>query len=352
MEENKKVNVEGKELEIRQYLELLDMAFADGVLTEQEKEFVMKKAQDLGIGAAVAQNLLESKMKEMGVEIDKTSKVSSNSVISAPNYKREFDRIKNQGFRPIGEVVFLSGRRTKYDNYDRRSHVNIETERIKGESCMFIDTISPSNEVEVIDALDFLSSFLPPSSIEVLMPERGNFGSPEYKYDRDFVLRAVPKLKTIIKESEDEFYEDVDVMKKVKVVKERLGTLVNSLETELEKSNEQLTNSDKYFEEEVIAFNNTLKPFRRRRYIRWGIFGITLAAAWLLAGFGWGWSVVVNVLTIAGWIIWYEEIGDRFTSEYKDLKYKKPDVAKKADKERELKNTISCCKKEIRIFRL
>lgn len=328
-DKNKELNdeVEGKELGTRQHLEqyqdLLDMALADGVLTDQEKEIIIKQAQFLG----VAQFLLEAKMKELSGELHQTSEVSSNSELSVRNYQKEFNEIKHL--------------------YRYR-----ETQRFKKECCEFIDSIYPINKVETIAALDFLSSFLPPSLIDVLMPKKSSCEFV-YKYDRDFAQRAVPKLKTIIKESEDEFYEDVDVMKKVRVVKERLGTLANTLEKELEKLKEQLTNSDKYYEEEVLNFNKAIKPFRKKRYIRWSILGIALAAAWLLAGYGWWWSVIVNVLTLAAWTYWYMEIGCLFSFEYYEFKEdNKPTIIKKADKERELKNTISQCKNEIDFFRL
>ena len=96
-DKNKELNdeVEGKELGTRQHLEqyqdLLDMALADGVLTDQEKEIIIKQAQFLG----VAQFLLEAKMKELSGELHQTSEVSSNSELSVRNYQKEFNEIKH-----------------------------------------------------------------------------------------------------------------------------------------------------------------------------------------------------------------------------------------------------------------
>ena len=76
-----------------QFEELLDMAFADGVLTDQEKEVIMKKSRGLGIDADETEMILEAKTYELGATRNKNSNESCDSEISAPNYQKEFDKI-------------------------------------------------------------------------------------------------------------------------------------------------------------------------------------------------------------------------------------------------------------------
>lgn len=333
-----------------QFERLIDFALKDGILTDKEREVIMKKAQSLGIDVDEAELILEAKLIDLNNGENKAHNTEHNYETSTiGNYQKEYNRIKNQNFKPIQEVVFLTGRRTKYDNDDRRRYTRIETERIKNECYAFIDSISPNNEIETIDALDFLSHFLPSPSIEVLLP---NYYK-EYNYDRDYTVRAVSKIKTIIKESEEKFSSVASVMNKVKVVKDRLKSLSNILELKLEESKERLANSDNDFEKEKLDFKKAFRPFRIRRCVIWAIFVISFVSAWIFVD-GWGWSVLINILTLGLWFLFLVIWGESLYSDYKKFKQEhKPTKGKKLDKEFQLRATIKVlCNKELPLFKL
>mgnify|MGYP003290053992 FL=1 len=345
-----------------QFERLIDFALKDGILTDKEREVIMKKAQSLGIDVDEAELILEAKLIDLNNGENKAHNTEHNYETSTiGNYQKEYNRIKNQNFKPIQEVVFLTGRRTKYDNDDRSEYTRIETERIKNECYAFIDSISPNNEIETIDALDFLSHFLPSPSIEVLLPKKNSYyraykyndDDYEYNYDRDYTVRAVSKIKTIIKESEEKFSSVASVMNKVKVVKDRLKSLSNILELKLEESKERLANSDNDFEKEKLDFKKAFRPFRIRRCVIWAIFVISFVSAWIFVD-GWGWSVLINILTLGLWFLFLVIWGESLYSDYKDFKEEhKPTKGKKLDKEFLLEATIKVlCNKELPLFKL
>lgn len=344
-----------------QFERLIDFALKDGILTDKEREVIMKKAQSLGIDVDEAELILEAKLMDLNNGENKAHNTEHNYETSTiGNYQKEYNRIKNQNFKPIQEVVFLTGRRTKYDNDDRKEYTRIETERIKNECYAFIDSIYPSNEIETIDALDFLSHFLPSPSIEVLLPKeddyyrayRGNSDPFEYNYDRDYTVRAVSKIKTIIKESEEKFSSVASVMNKVKVVKDRLKSLSNILELKLEESKERLDNSDNDFKKEKLDFEKAFRPFQIRRCVIWAIFVISFVSAWIFVD-GWGWSVLINILTLGLWFLFLFFWGVSLYIDYKEFKEEhKPTKGKKLDKEFQLEATIYACNKELPLFKL
>lgn len=344
-----------------QFERLIDFALKDGILTDKEREVIMKKAQSLGIDVDEAELILEAKLMDLNNGENKAHNTEHNYETSTiGNYQKEYNRIKNQNFKPIQEVVFLTGRRTKYDNDDREEYTRIETERIKNECYAFIDSIYPSNEIETINALDFLSHFLPSPSIEVLLPKedayyrayRDNRDPFEYNYDRDYTVRAVSKIKTIIKESEEKFSSVASVMNKVKVVKDRLKSLSNILELKLEESKERLDNSDNDFEKEKLDFEKAFRPFQIRRCVIWAIFVISFVSAWIFVD-GWGWSVLINILTLGLWFLFLFFWGVSLYIDYKEFKEEhKPTKGKKLDKEFQLEATIYACNKELPLFKL
>lgn len=344
-----------------QFERLIDFALKDGILTDKEREVIMKKAQSLGIDVDEAELILEAKLIDLNNGENKAHNTEHNYETSTiGNYQKEYNRIKNQNFKPIQEVVFLTGRRTKYDNDDREEYTRIETERIKNECYAFIDSIYPNNEIETIDALDFLSHFLPSPSIEVLLPKEddyymayeGNYDPSEYNYDRDYTVRAVSKIKTIIKESEEKFSSVASVMNKVEVVKDRLKSLSNILELKLEESKERLANSDNDFEKEKLDFKKAFRPFQIRRCVIWAIFVISFVSAWIFVD-GWGWSVLINILTLGLWFLFLVIWGESLYDDYKEFKRKhKPTIGKKHHKEFQLEATIKVCNKELPLFKL
>lgn len=344
-----------------QFERLIDFALKDGILTDKEREVIMKKAQSLGIDVDEAELILEAKLIDLNNGENKAHNTEHNYETSTiGNYQKEYNRIKNQNFKPIQEVVFLTGRRTKYDNEERSRYTRIETERIKNECYAFIDSIYPNNEIETIDALDFLSHFLPSPSIEVLLPKKDsyyrayecNYDPTQYNYDRDYTVRAVSKIKTIIKESEEKFSSVASVMNKVKVVKDRLKSLSNILELKLEESKERLANSDNDFEKEKLDFKKSFRPFRIRRCVIWVIFVISFVSAWIFVD-GWGWSVLINILTLGLWVLFLANWGESLYEDYKKFKQNhKPTKGKKHHKEFHLEATIYACNKELPLFKL
>ena len=179
-----------------------------------------------------------------------------------------------------------------------------------------------------------------------------NYDYYEYNYDRDYTVRAVSKIKTIIKESEEKFSSVASVMNKVKVVKDRLKSLSNILELKLEESKERLANSDNDFEKEKLDFEKAFRPFRIRRCVIWAIFVISFVPAWIFVD-GWGWSVLINILTLGLWFLFLVIWGESLYHDYKEFKQEhKPTKGKKLDKEFQLEATIYACNKELPLFKL
>ncbi|MBO5956569.1 MAG: hypothetical protein J6Q39_03355 [Bacteroidales bacterium] len=407
---------ENKMIAANEYLEkLMDAALADGVLTEKEKQILFRKAETLGvdldefemvldarlfklhnnktaldginedISDSVAgntsgefQNKHEELMKKKeelmkkkeellrkrdeilertGMAFQRTvvspaqitnDDVTSNVVIQCNKYMEDYNNIKK--LRPIGQVIKLPGRRTKYNQEEIEDWKYKENKRMENECREYIATILPQTDSEVINALDLLLNLLPSASIEILLP-RGYFND-YYEYDRELVQRVVPKIKTIITESEDVYSGNNAVMTKIKVAKERLYAIVNVLEENINSCNEKLANSDDEFNEKRQAFEKMFTPYIERRKKTWIIFAASLILPWFLAGCGWGWSLVLDILVLGGWFLWLVSKGEDNIREFKEVRDSEFTEQDKFNAENKLKKSIELSRKELRFFKL
>ena len=393
--------------------QLIDAALADGVLTEKEKQILFRKAEALGIDLDEFEMVLDARlfklqnnkttlnrinedisspvvdnisagfhrkheelMKKREELLEKREEllrkrdeilektggafqrtvvssthitndgVTSNVVIRGNKYMEEYNNINK--LKPIGQVIKLPGRRTKYNQEEIEDWKYEERKRLEKECKEYIATILPQTDCEVSDALDFLLNLLPSASVEILLPDRWN----NYEYDRELVQRVVPKIKTIIKESEGVYSENDSVMRKIKVTKERLNAIVGALEENINSCNEKLANSDNEFNEKRQAFEKMFAPYKERRKKTWIIFAASLILPWFLAGSGWGWSLALDILVLGGWFIWLIFKGEGNMSEFREARDSEFTEQDKFNAEEKLKKSITLSRKEIGFFKL
>lgn len=251
MEENKTITA-NEQLE-----KLMDMALVDGILTDKEREVIMKKAQTLGIDADEAEMILEAKVYELNNKgtrnkaetktqiqnqnVFRVNEIFSTNTVHFREYKKlvkeEYSIHKVMGFR--SNKIHISDQEKneferrkseiitkKFENYLMSVDFKDETEQMTMLNFLFklcskkdkiyeytcpiiidnaekiLNPINPQNFSDIMSTLDILWKLYPGKSV---LPKR---------LDKNISSRIIKLINNVFPENESEVLEALDVLLK------------------------------------------------------------------------------------------------------------------------------------------